>query len=309
MSDSKQPVLVFGATGQQGGSVASALLKAGWPVRALLRNPRSAKAVALEDAGVELVQGDFADDRSIRDAMKDIYGVFSVQPSSGQGPVLGLTDEEELRYGIAVADLAVESSVRHLVYSSTGAVGAEPTGMGHFDTKAGIEAHIRKLPINATVIRPVAFMEMLMMPGFGLDQDRFNFFAEPDQPFQLLAVEDIGKFVAAILGDPVRFGGATIEVASDTVTGRMLEARFSAAAGRPITYARFPDEVLSANPFLAKLTALFDAGRLTGEADLDALRRINPELQSFKSWLDGAGREAFEKALGTAGVWEYGHEK
>jgi len=66
MSDSKQPILVFGATGQQGGSVAGALLKAGWPVRALVRDPSSPKSVALRDAGVELVQGTFADAAAIR---------------------------------------------------------------------------------------------------------------------------------------------------------------------------------------------------------------------------------------------------
>lgn len=56
------------------------------------------------------------------------------------------------------------------------------------------------------------------MPGFGLDEGRFNFFAKPDQSLQLLAVEDIGKFVAAIFADPARFGGETFEIASDTVT-------------------------------------------------------------------------------------------
>ena len=145
------------------------------------------------------------------------------------------------------------------------------------------------------------------MPGFGLDEGRFSFFAKPDQSMQLLAVEDIGKFVAAIFADPARFGGETFEIASDAVTGRDLEALFTEAAGRPITYARFPDEVLTANPFLGKLTALLDEGPLAGHADLDALREINPEMQSFRSWLAGSGRKAFEQALGTAGAWEYGH--
>jgi hypothetical protein len=39
-----------------------------------------------------------------------------------------------------------------------------------------------------------------------------------------------------------------------------------------------------------------DDGRLAGNADLDALRQINPELRSFRSWLKGAGLEAFEQA-------------
>ncbi len=302
MVDGKGTVLVFGATGQQGGSVANALLAAGWHVRALVREPSSDRSRALRRKDVEVVQGDLADLASMRGAMEGAHGVFSVQPSSPGGTV---SDEDEVRFGIAIADLAVESGVKHLVYSSGGAVGDEPTGMGHFDSKARIEAHIRTLPITATVVRPVAFMEMLVMPGFGLDQGRFTFFAKPDQTIQLLAVEDIGKFVAAIFADPARFGGETFEIASDTVTGRDLETLFTEAAGRPITYARFPDQLLAANPFLEKLTALLDEGPLAGHADLDVLRGINPEMQSFRSWLSGRGRAAFRQALGTPGSWAY----
>jgi uncharacterized protein YbjT (DUF2867 family) len=302
MSNSTQPILVFGATGQQGGSVAQALLKAGWPVRALVRNPHSAKAIALRDAGVELVPGSYADTDAMRTAMCGAYGVFSVQQSSPSGQ---LTDEEEVRSGIAIANLAVESGVTHLVYSSGGAVSDQPTGMGHFDSKMQIEAHIRTLPIRATIVRPVAFIDMLVMPGFGLDQGRFDFFMHPEQSIQLLAVEDIGKFVAPIFADLDRFGGQTFEIASDAVTGKELAALFTEAAGRPIVYARFADEVLAASPFLASLTALVDAGRLSGHADLEALRAINPDLLTVRQWLAGIGRVAFNTALGSAGGWEY----
>ncbi|MFZ1430204.1 MAG: NmrA/HSCARG family protein [Geminicoccaceae bacterium] len=302
MSDSKQPILVFGATGQQGGSVAAALLKAGWPLRALVRDPASSKAMELRDKGVELVQGTFADADAIRAAMNGVHGVFSVQPSSPGGE---LSDEDEVRFGVAVADLAAECGVAHLVYSSAGTVGEKPTGLGHVDSKARIEAHIRTLRLTATIVRPVAFMELLVMPGFGLNEGRFNFFAGPAQSMQVLAVEDIGKFVAAIFADPTRFGGDTFEIASDTITGRDIEALFTEAAGRPIAYARFTEAVLAANPFLAKLTALLDAGPLAGHADLDALREINPDMRSFRSWLAGPGRKTFEEALGTAGSWAY----
>ena len=99
---------------------------------------------------------------------------------------------------------------------------------------------------------------------------------------QLLAVEGIGKFVAAIFADPARFSGETFEIASDTVTGRELGALFSEAAGQTIAYARFPDDVLATNAFLGKLTALLDEGPLAGHADLDALREINPAMLSFR---------------------------
>ena len=82
-------VLVFGATGQQGGAVAAALKAHGWPVRALVRDPSSDKAAKLRALGVEVVAGDLADAGSIGAAMQGVHGVFSVQPSSGQGALYG----------------------------------------------------------------------------------------------------------------------------------------------------------------------------------------------------------------------------
>ncbi len=302
MSDMNKPILVFGATGQQGGSVAAALLRAGWPVRAFVRDPAAPGAVALGRAGAALVRGTFDDAAALRAAMAGAHGVFSVQPSSPSGTV---SDEDEVRFGCAIADLAVETGIAHLVYTSVTRAGDEPTGLGHFDSKARIEAHVRALPLTATIVRPATFMEMLVMPGFGLDEGRFDFFLRPDQAMPFVAVADIGRFVAAVLADPARFGGTTLDMVGDVLTGRDLGTLFSAAAGRPIAYARFPDDVLAANPFLARLTALVDRGRLVSDANLDALRALNPALQTFRDWLAGAGREPFRLALGTGGQWAY----
>jgi uncharacterized protein YbjT (DUF2867 family) len=238
------------------------------------------------------VHGDLADPASVRAAMTGVHGVFSVQTSSPSGEV---SDDDEVRYGITVADVAAESGVAHLVYSSGAGVGDTPTGVGHYDSKMRIEAHIRSLPITATVVRPVTFMELLVMPGLGLDEGRFSFFARPDQAVQVLAVDDTGKFVAAIFADANRFRGETLEIASDSVTGRDLEAMFTDAAGRPIPYARIPDEVLQAHPFLGKLAALVDDGRLAGKANLDVLRDINPAMLTFRSWLAGPGGAASQR--------------
>lgn len=304
----ERSVLVFGATGQQGGSVATALLHAGWQVRALVRNPVSAKSIALEDAGVKLIQGSFADTEAMRIAMTGIHAVFSVQPSSGQGPLLGLTDEEEEKYGRAIADMAVKCGVHHLVYTSTNAVAEGPTGMGHFDSKLRIETYIRQLPILSTIVRPAAFMEMLLMPGFGLDEGRFNFFMKRDQPMQFIAVADIGKIVATVLADEDRFGGKTFEIAGDAVTGAELEAHFSDAAGYAIEYSRFSDGVLSENPFLLQLTELLNSGKLAGRADLDELKNMNPDLQTFRSWIGNSGHQSFRRSLSAQGTWEYGRK-
>ncbi len=302
MAEDEKTVLVFGATGQQGGAVADALRGDGWRVRALVRDPSGDKAQALLAKGVELVRGDFADAPSIPAAMDGVYGVFSVQPSSGQGALYGVSDTDEVRYGSSVADAAVATGVQHLVYSSVNAAGSTKTGMGHFDSKAEIEAHIRGLGIRHTIIRPSSFMEMLTLPGLGLDQGTFNFVLRPDQLMQLIAVEDIGRIVAAIFADPNRFASRTIEIAGDAVTGGELQAKLSRAAGKPISYHRFPNSLLEQDAFLGRLAALIDDGRLAGNADLDALRGDFPFLLSLDQWLSGAGKPLLEAATQAEGA-------
>lgn len=105
-----------------------------------------------------------------------------------------------------------------------------------------------------------------------------------------------------VTDDEIRFGIAIADLAH-AVTGRDLATLFTEAAGRTITYDRFPDEVLAANPFLGKLTDMLDRAQLADEAELLELRRINPEMQSMRTWLAGDGQEAFRAALGASGTW------
>nr|WP_222531118.1 NmrA/HSCARG family protein [Azospirillum sp. 412522] len=297
----EKTVLVFGATGQQGGAVARALRSRGWLVRALVRDPAAEKARALEAAGIDLHRGDFSDSASVAAAMSGVHGVFSVQPSSGQGPVHGISDEQELRYGKAVADLSLAHGVRHLVYTSVGAAGKGHTGLGHFDMKTEIEDHIRSLGIRSTILRPAAFMEMLLLPGMGLDRGTYAFFMRPGQTMQCIAVDDIGKVAETVFSDPERFGGRTIEIAGDEMTGNGLQDLFSRAAGRTITYHRFPDGLLEQDRLLGRLAELVDDGRCAGAADIQALRQEFGGLLSLEQWLSGPGRPLFEAALEAPG--------
>lgn len=290
MTNSKHPILVFGATGRQGGSVAKALLKAGWPVRALVPDSTKAASLQLQNSGVELVQGSFEETKVVRTAMKDAYGVFSVLPAS-------LAAEDEVRHGISIADIAAETGVNHFVYSSGASVGNELTGVPRFDAKPRIEAHIRQLDMTTTIIRPMIFMEMLVRPGFGLDEGRLVSLIRSDHSIQLTAVEDIGRFVAAVLADKSRFGGATLKIASDRLTGRELAVILREAIGRPIAYERFPEDVLAANADLAHMAESLEDGPLAEQVDLELMREINPDLLTFRSWLARSGRRSLDAAL------------
>ena len=99
----KGPILVIGATGNQGGHVARALLDAGWAVHAFTRNPASPKAQILKDKGAILVQGDLSDFNSLKTAIRHVTGIFSVQNFWD----LGL--EEEVRLGSNVIQAAKEA--------------------------------------------------------------------------------------------------------------------------------------------------------------------------------------------------------
>ena len=57
---SKRSILVTGATGQQGGAVARALLSRGYRVKVLTRKPDSDAARQLASAGAVVVAGDLS---------------------------------------------------------------------------------------------------------------------------------------------------------------------------------------------------------------------------------------------------------
>ena len=158
MADRKRPVLVIGATGQQGGATARHLLERGRMVRALVRDPASPAARELRRAGADLVVGDLDDPASLRTAMKGAHGVFLVLTMMA-GPRIspeGVAAEE--RRGQAVADLARESGIEHLVYSSLNGASAR-SGIPYYESKARIEEHIHALGLPATILRPVSFMD------------------------------------------------------------------------------------------------------------------------------------------------------
>jgi uncharacterized protein YbjT (DUF2867 family) len=150
--DEGRVILVSGATGQQGGTVARKLLERGFVVRALTRDPEKAEARELADLGAEVVGGDFEDRASIERALAGVYGVFSVQQFWESGY------EGEIRQGVQLADAAKAAGVEHFVYSSVGSAHRE-TGIPHFDSKWEVEELVRASGVPYTVLRPVFFMQ------------------------------------------------------------------------------------------------------------------------------------------------------
>src|SRR5215831_10868624 len=112
MSNGDKTILVSGATGRQGGALVRYLTRNPWRVRALTRNPAGRGAAELAKNGAEVVQGDMDNAESLRNAMKGVYGVYSVQDFWTVGA------RREVQQGKNMADAARAEGVSHFVYSS-----------------------------------------------------------------------------------------------------------------------------------------------------------------------------------------------
>ncbi|MGW0484130.1 NmrA/HSCARG family protein [Nonomuraea sp. NPDC003214] len=263
-------VLVTGATGNQGGATARQLRARGWTVRALVRDPRKPAAQALREQGAELVQGEFDNPDSLREAMSGVHGVFSVQALAYEPETLAA----EVRQGKTVADIAHSSGVAHLVYSSVGGAERE-TGIDHFESKAEIERHILALGVPATILRPVFFMNNLLHYANADGERLLALPVKPDKPMQLIATDDIGIFAADAFDNPGQFIGRQVELAGDELTFPEVAETYERVTGTPTRFEALPiDE------------RMFEWFAEEGyRADISDLRRRHPELLTFEQFL------------------------
>lgn len=281
-------ILVTGATGRQGGAAVRHLRARGIRVRALTRNARAPRAQALAEEGVEVAQGDMDDVESLKRAMRGARAVYSVQDFWTVGA------EREVQQGTNVADAARAADVEHIVFSSVG--GAERSSrIDHFESKRLIEHHIRALGLPATMIRPASFMENYYIPAVekGLVKGRLVDPVRADTPYQSIATDDIGKFVALAFARPQEFIGVEIEIAGSELTNREAVEVFTRVLGRPVKFKKLPMPIVR----IALGKEFFQMFRWFNEggyrADVEGLRRRYPELKlrTLEDWLREEGWE------------------
>ncbi|RWN40412.1 MAG: NmrA/HSCARG family protein [Mesorhizobium sp.] len=288
----KRRVLVTGATGQQGGAVARALLSSGHRVKALTRRPDSDAARQLASAGAEIVTGDLGDAASVMKAAKDVDTMFLMGNSYEAGM------EEETRQGILAADAAKAAGVGHLIYSSV-ADANKKTGIPHFESKYLVEQHVERLGLPYTISAPVAFMENFVAPWSigALSQGTHAFAVPAKRPLQLVALADIGAFVATLVERRERVFGKRFDFAGDELSGEDQAKILSQAIGRPINYQEIPIAVArQQSEDVALMFEWFD--RVGYDVDIAALHRDFPEVRwhSFADWARKFDWNALEQA-------------
>jgi uncharacterized protein YbjT (DUF2867 family) len=276
MVANQRKILVTGATGQQGGSLARLLLQKKHKVYALTRNTQSPAAQDLRNKGANVVKGDLDDSDSLERAVKDVESIFLMGTPFEDGT------EGETRRGKLMADISKENKVEHLVYSSV-ANADKNTGIPHFESKYKVEQHIKNLGIPYTIIGPTFFMENLLGPG--LQQGQLALPLSSSSILQQSALENIAEFSVLVLERSKQFLGKRIDIASDEVTGEQAAKILSNELGHRIRYVQIPlERVRQANEDMARMYEWYESEG-TG-IDIASLHQEYPEVNwlTFKDW-------------------------
>ena len=286
MSNGEKCVLITGATGRQGSAVVRHMLQKSWRLRALTRDPDSKAAQELKHQGVDLVRGDLEDPASLERAASGAYGIYSVQDYWTVGV------KREVQQGKNLADAGKKAGVEHFVYSSVG--GAERNSrIDHWESKWEIEQYIRKLGLPATMIRPAAFMENYYVDQveIGILKGKLMDPIRGDKPYQTIATDDIGAFVALAFERLSDFIGVELEIAGSELTNIEAAEVFSRVLDKPVRFQKLPMPLvrLLLGKEFYQMFRWFNAKGFM--ADIGRLRRDYPEihLQSLEEWLRSEG--------------------
>jgi uncharacterized protein YbjT (DUF2867 family) len=176
-------------------------------------------------------------------------------------------------------------------------------GQEHFATKWNIEQHIHKLGLPYTIIRPVAFMENYNWSRNQILRGTFTGRGlRPDKTVQIVAVDDIGAFVALAFAHPQDFIGKTIELAGDELTEAQIASTFSRVIGRPVQLAG--RQVAEGHQSTPEQIAMFQFFNGQGyDADIPALRKLYPQLKTLERYLRENGWENAQPAAETQNAW------
>jgi uncharacterized protein YbjT (DUF2867 family) len=244
-------LVVFGATGNQGGSVVNYVindpeLSKQYKVRGITRDPSKPAAQALQEKGVEVMEGDADDKDSLKQVMKGAHTVFGFTATVYDDQ----TKSREIAQGKALADAAVVAGVQYFIYSSLPHVGKISGGkyqhVEQFDSKAEVEEYIRTLPIKSAFFEPGSFMQnfggMMAPHPIGDGTYTISNVVTPQTQLPLIeAAADTGKYVAAILAEPEKYEGKVLSAATKLYSFEDIVQTISKVTGKTVKYNQLPE--------------------------------------------------------------------
>lgn len=300
-------IAVTGATGAQGGGLARAILNdrsGGFTVRAITRKPDSDHARALAKLGAEVVAANLDDRPSLERAFQGAHGAFCVTNFWEH-----FSGDKEVAQAHALADAAKAAGVAHVIWSTLEDTRRRvplsddrmPTLHGkykvpHFDAKGESDGYFAAVGVPTTCLQTSFYWDNMV--GFGMGPkkgpDGKLAFVLPmaDKKLAGIAAEDIGRCAYGIFKRGNELVGKTVGIAGEHLTGEQMAAAMSRALEQPVAYNYVPPEVYRTFGFPGAddLANMFQYYRdfeeeFCAARSVEFSRSLNPELQSFATWL------------------------
>lgn len=304
----KKIITVFGATGAQGGGLAHAILNdknSEFSVRAVTRDPDSDKAKALAKLGAEIVKGDIDDMESLKSSLKGAYGAYFVTFFWAH-----FSAEKEMAEAKAMAEAAKESGMQHVIWSTLEDTrkwvpledNRMPTLQGkwkvpHFDGKGASDHYFTDNGLPVTFLLASYYWDNMIYFGHGPqpgpDGKLLISYPIGKKKMAGIGADDIGKCAYGIFKKGKELVGKRIGLAGEHLTGDEMASLVGKAIGKEVVYNEMTPEQYRALGFPGAddLGNMFQFYRDFDEVcnsirDVNYSRSLDPELKSFKAWLD-----------------------
>ncbi|RUU75894.1 NmrA family NAD(P)-binding protein [Mesorhizobium sp. M7A.F.Ca.MR.362.00.0.0] len=228
---------ITGITGKVGGALAKALIEAGEPVRAVLRDP--AKAEIWRKRGCEIAFAEMGAAAQLAAAFNGATGVFILPPSEFD-PAPGYPEAAKQNEVLTTALLAARPE--RVVCLST--IGADGEVDNLLSQRAMLEEALGELDFPVTFLRPGWFMENAAWDvAPARDEGVLHSFLQPaDKTFAMVATQDIGRLAADLIREGWT-GKRVVELEGPSrVSPNDLANAFASALGHPVRVEIVPRE-------------------------------------------------------------------
>ncbi|SPO06597.1 uncharacterized protein DNG_09287 [Cephalotrichum gorgonifer] len=252
-------VVVTGATGIQGGSVARTLAKdPTWKVRGLTRNPDGDKAKELKDLGIDVVAADLDDATTLPAAFKGAVAIFATTNFWEIAPKHGIEAAEkgEFQQFVNIAHAASDvSSLKHLVLSTMphcDAISGGELPCPHWDAKAKgteyVKTKLPKLAAKTTYVWLGWYVDNLASSPLMQPQPYLGKYilAQPSKPDGIVPVAGLvstntGVVVQAVLAQPDKTYGKYVPILTDLIPWTKVVDGWNRITGKTAVYAELAD--------------------------------------------------------------------
>jgi NAD(P)H dehydrogenase (quinone) len=226
----KPRIIVTGATGKTGSVVVSELLKAGYPVRALVHK-EGGRSAHLKAQGAELAVADMSDIERVAEALKDVQRAYFCPPF----------DPYMIQGAVAFAVAAKEARLEHIVGLTQWL--ASPSHPSLMTRQLWLVDRLFSMTpgVTHTIVRPGIFADAYLATiGSAVHLGIFPWMSGNSRNAPP-SNEDIARVAVAALMDPARHAGKSYRpTGPELLSGEEMANAVGRAVGRSVRFVPTP---------------------------------------------------------------------